>query len=241
MLSPAERRRVAYHEMGHALVAASLPDVDPVQKVSIIPRGVGALGYTIQRPTEDRFVLSTSELRHRITVLMGGRAAEALIFSGDVSTGAADDLERATEIAVEMVTRYGMADIIGPRVYKAPPPLFLGTHSIDKPAASEATLREIDVAVHDITAVALRRGAHILAHGGPISTRAPNCCLTQRSHHQRGFSSPRQSGARRAAARARGRSWLERDEEKWEPVFRPHPALNYGMITMAQRNAPKLR
>ncbi len=164
VLSPAERRRVAYHEMGHALVAATLPDVDPVQKVSIIPRGVGALGYTIQRSTEDRFVLSMTELRHRITVLMGGRAAESLIFSGDVSTGAADDLERATEIAVEMVTRYGMADIIGPRVYKAPPPLFLGTHSIDKPAASEATLREIDVAVHDITAVALEEARTILAH-----------------------------------------------------------------------------
>ncbi len=164
VLSPAERRRVAYHEMGHALVASSLPDVDPVQKVSIIPRGVGALGYTIQRPTEDRFVLSTSELRHRITVLMGGRAAEALIFAGDVSTGAADDLERATEIAVEMVTRYGMADIIGPRVYKAPPPMFLGAHSIDKPVASESTLREIDLAVHDITAVALEEAKAILAH-----------------------------------------------------------------------------
>ena len=149
--------------MGHALVASSLPDVDPVQKVSIIPRGVGALGYTIQRPTEDRFVLSTSELRHRITVLMGGRAAEALIFSGDVSTGAADDLERATEIAVEMVTRYGMADVIGPRVYKAPPPMFLGAHSIDKPVASESTLREIDLAVHDITAVAFEEAKAILA------------------------------------------------------------------------------
>ncbi len=162
VLSQAERRRIAYHEMGHALVASSLPDVDPVQKVSIIPRGVGALGYTIQRPTEDRFVLSTSELRHRITVLMGGRAAEALIFSGDVSTGAADDLERATEIAVEMVTRYGMADVIGPRVYKAPPPMFLGAHSIDKPVASESTLREIDLAVHDITAVAFEEARQIL-------------------------------------------------------------------------------
>ncbi len=138
------------------------PDVDPVHKVSIIPRGVGALGYTIQRPTEDRFVLSTSELRHRITVLMGGRAAESLIFSGDVSTGAADDLERATEIAVEMVTRYGMAQAIGPRVYKAPPPMFLGTQSIDKPVASEATLREIDLAVYEITSVAFEEAQTIL-------------------------------------------------------------------------------
>ena len=162
VLSPAERRRVAYHEMGHALVASALADVDPVHKVSIIPRGVGALGYTIQRPTEDRFLLSSSELRHRVTVLMGGRAAEALVFSGDVSTGAADDLERATEIALEMVTLYGMADIIGQRVYKSPPPMFIGTHSIDKPAASEATLREIDLAVHDLIAAAFEEARQIL-------------------------------------------------------------------------------
>ena len=162
VLTQPERRRVAYHEMGHALVASSLPDVDPVQKVSIIPRGVGALGYTIQRPTEDRFLLSASELRHRITVLMGGRAAEALLFDGDVSTGAADDLQRATEIALEMVTRYGMAELVGPRTYKAPTPAFLGMQEIDKPIASEATLREIDLAVHDITEAALAEAKKIL-------------------------------------------------------------------------------
>src|SRR5512135_2545716 len=90
VLSREERRRTAYHEMGHALVAASLSGVDPVQKVSIIPRGVGALGYTIQRPTQDRFLLTVSELKNRIAVLMGGRASERLIFNGDISTGAAD-------------------------------------------------------------------------------------------------------------------------------------------------------
>ena len=91
VLNAEERRRVAYHEMGHALVAATLPGVDPVQKVSIIPRGVGALGYTIQRPTEDRFLLGRANLENRIAVLMGGRAAEQLVFDGDISTGAADD------------------------------------------------------------------------------------------------------------------------------------------------------
>ena len=120
MLTPPERRRVAYHEMGHALVAASLSDVDPVLKVSIIPRGVGAFGYTMQRPTEDRFVLAESELRHRITVLMGGRVAEVLIFDGDVSTGASDDLQRATQIAQEMVTRYGMTQTVGQRIVRQP-------------------------------------------------------------------------------------------------------------------------
>ena len=94
-------------------------------KVSIIPRGVGALGYTIQRPTEDRFLLARHDLENRISVLMGGRAAEALIFDGEVSTGASDDLQRATEIATEMVTRYGMNDTVGPRTYAPPPQPFL--------------------------------------------------------------------------------------------------------------------
>src|SRR5260221_11317816 len=97
VLGPAERDRVAHHEMGHALVAATLPGVDPVHKVSIIPRGVGALGYTMQRPTEDRFLLARQDLENRIAVPMGGRAAETLTFAGEVSTGASDDLQRATQ------------------------------------------------------------------------------------------------------------------------------------------------
>ena len=162
VLTPLERRRVAYHEMGHALVAASLPDVDPVLKVSIIPRGVGALGYTIQRPTEDRFVLAASELRHRITVLMGGRAAETLIFEGDASTGAADDLQRATEIAQEMVTRYGMAQTIGQRIYANRAPTFLGVNPEERPNASDSTMREIDLCVRDIVSQAFDEALAIL-------------------------------------------------------------------------------
>ena len=91
VLCKEERRRIADHEMGHALVASSLPGVDPVQKVSIIPRGVGAPGYTMQRPTEDRFLLAASELKNRIAVLIGGRASKRLIFDGDVSTGRAGE------------------------------------------------------------------------------------------------------------------------------------------------------
>jgi cell division protease FtsH len=148
--------------MGHALVAASLPDVDPVLKVSIIPRGVGALGYTIQRPTEDRFVLAGSELRHRIAVLMGGRAAEVLIFEGDASTGAADDLQRATQIAQEMVTRYGMTQAIGQRIYAHLPPSFLNVGAEERPNASETTMREIDLSVRDIVAQAFDEAQAIL-------------------------------------------------------------------------------
>ncbi len=162
VLGPEERRRVAYHEMGHALVAATLPGVDPVHKVSIIPRGVGALGYTIQRPTEDRFLLARHDLDNRISVLMGGRAAEALIFDGELSTGASDDLQRATEIATEMVTRYGMNETIGPRTYAPAPQPFLTGTTANHIEASEATEREIELAVRDILEKALDRAAEVL-------------------------------------------------------------------------------
>jgi cell division protease FtsH len=162
VLGPAERSRVAHHEMGHALVAATLPGVDPVHKVSIIPRGVGALGYTMQRPTEDRFLLGRQELENRIAVLMGGRAAEALIFDGEVSTGASDDLQRATEIAKEMVTRYGMNETVGQRTYTQPPQPFLTGATVKGVEASEITEREIDVAVRDLVGKAFSRATDIL-------------------------------------------------------------------------------
>ena len=163
VLGPAERSRVAHHEMGHALVAATLPGVDPVHKVSIIPRGIGALGYTMQRPTEDRFLLARQELENRIAVLMGGRAAEALIFDGEVSTGASDDLQRATQIAMEMVTRYGMNETVGQRTYAPtlPKPLLAGAVA-DRIDASDMTEREIDVAVRDLVAKAFGGATEIL-------------------------------------------------------------------------------
>ena len=105
---------VAHHEMGHALVAAALPGTDPVHKVSIIPRGVGALGYTIQRPTEDRYLMVKDELEKKMAVLLGGRAAEQVIFN-HLSTGAADDLNKVTEIARSMITRYAMVPAAGAR------------------------------------------------------------------------------------------------------------------------------
>jgi cell division protease FtsH len=162
VLNQQERRRVAYHEMGHALVAATLPGVDPVHKVSIIPRGVGALGYTMQRPTEDRFLLVRHDLENRIAVLMGGRAAEALIFEGELSTGAADDLQRATEIAMQMVTRYGMNETLGPRTYAPPPQPFLTGRQTGQIEASETTEREIDVAVRDLATKGFERATEIL-------------------------------------------------------------------------------
>jgi cell division protease FtsH len=112
LLNPKEREIVAYHEMGHALVAMALPGVDPVHKVSIIPRGIGALGYTIQRPTEDRFLMTREELENKMAVLLGGRAAEWIVFK-HLSTGAADDLAKVTDIARSIVTRYGMTEKLG--------------------------------------------------------------------------------------------------------------------------------
>jgi cell division protease FtsH len=117
LINPEEKKIVAYHELGHAIVAMALPGTDPVQKISIIPRGIAALGYTMQAPTEDRFLMRKTELVNRIASLLGGRAAEALIFK-DISTGAHNDLSRATDIARSMVKEYGMSERLG-QVYFA--------------------------------------------------------------------------------------------------------------------------
>ena len=149
ILNPHERKVVAYHEMGHALVATALPGMDPVHKISIIPRGVGALGYTIQRPTEDRFLMTREELENKMTVLLGGRAAEVLVFE-EISTGAADDLEKATDIAHHMVTRFGMSDELGQMTYEKQPQAFLGEAALGpmmQREYSEETAREIDCAI----------------------------------------------------------------------------------------------
>jgi cell division protease FtsH len=164
ILNPAERRVVAHHEMGHAIVAMSLPGCDPVHKVSIIPRGVGALGYTIQRPTEDRFLMSRPELEAKMAMLLGGRAAEILAL-GEPSTGAADDLARATDIARAMVARYGMDAALGhvryedegPRLLPPVPGLAMARRDY-----GEATAREIDEAVRRLVEAAFARARAIL-------------------------------------------------------------------------------
>ncbi len=162
LLIPKERKVVAYHELGHALVALTLPGVDPVHKVSIIPRGVGALGYTMQRPTEDRFLMTTEELENKMAVLLGGRAAEELVF-GEISTGAADDLIRVTDIARSMVTRYGMDPTLGQAAYETERGSFLGLPSEGGGRRfSEDTAREIDLAVRERVERAYQRALEIL-------------------------------------------------------------------------------
>ncbi|WP_113448745.1 ATP-dependent zinc metalloprotease FtsH [Rhizobium cremeum] len=163
ILNPEERRRVAYHEMGHALVASALKTADPVQKVSIIPRSIGALGYTLQRPTEDRFLITSGELRERMVVLLAGRAAEDLIF-GEISTGAADDLAKVTDIAREIVTRFGMDASVGQAVLEPQRSQWLddGQMRMRPKDYSEATAREVDLAVRSMIDAAYQQAKHVL-------------------------------------------------------------------------------
>jgi len=147
VMNEKEKRIVAYHESGHALVAMSVPTADPVNKVSIIPRGIAALGYTQQLPTEDRYLMTREELLDRLSVLLGGRVAEELIF-GDISTGAQNDLQRATDIARSMVTEYGMSEKLGLVTYaKERRPLFLEAGFSPAKEYSDETAREIDAEV----------------------------------------------------------------------------------------------
>jgi cell division protease FtsH len=148
--------------MGHAIVAMALPGTDPVHKISIIPRGVGALGYTIQRPTEDRFLMTREELENKMAVLLGGRASEEVVF-GHVSTGAADDLAKVTDIARSMVMRYAMVKDLGAVAYEEERPPFLGgALPQGHREYSEATAREIDVAVRAIVDAAYQKAVAIL-------------------------------------------------------------------------------
>ncbi len=174
LLNPKEREVVAYHEMGHALVALSLPGSDAVHKVSIIPRGIGSLGYTIQRPTEDRYLMSREELENKMAVLLGGRAAEVIVFDR-ISTGAADDLAKVTDIARSMVTRYGMETKLGQITYEQDPRLFITGPAMPPTSErrySEETAREIDVAVREIVNGAFEKAAGILRHRRDVLEKA---------------------------------------------------------------------
>ncbi len=179
LLNPHERTVVAHHEMGHALAAMALPGTDPVHKVSIIPRGIGSLGYTIQRPIEDRFLITRTELENRLTVLLAGRAAESICFP-EISTGAADDLKKATDIARSIVTRFGMDETLGNVSYEDEPSPFLGV----LPSApqgtlrySEDTTRKIDEAIRAIIQKAFEHASAILNEHREILERAAKLLL----------------------------------------------------------------
>jgi cell division protease FtsH len=168
VLNKMEKERVAYHEVGHALVALSFPGSDPIQKISIIPRGIAALGYTLQLPTEDRFLMAKTELENKIAVLFGGRIAEELMF-GEASTGAQNDLVKATDIAKSMVKSYGMSDKLGTiALDRERQPLVMQIQvPPEKGDYSEETAREIDCEVRRIIDEQYERVKRLLAEKKP--------------------------------------------------------------------------
>lgn len=153
LISKEEKERVAYHELGHTLVALSVPHADPVRRVSIIPRSIGALGHTLQLPAKDRYLMTEPELEDRISVLLGGRAAEEIVYNGVTSTGASDDLSRASEMARQMVTRYGMSKSLGSLTYGVPhESRFLRTpFGNEEKNYSETTSEQIDADVRALS------------------------------------------------------------------------------------------
>ena len=195
VLNPREREVVAYHEMGHALVAMSLPGTDRVHKVSIIPRGVGALGYTIQRPTEDRFLMTAQELEHKIMVLLGGRAAEKLVF-GQLSTGAADDLAKVTDIARDMATRYGMVESLGYVTYEAQRQPFLDVPGL-MPGGwqpSQDTQQHIDAAVRQIVMTGFDRATALLEEKRDVLERCARELLKRETLDEQALRTLTQNG-----------------------------------------------
>jgi len=162
LMSKKEKEIVAFHEAGHALMASTVPNADPVRRISIIPRGISALGYTLQLPTEDRYLMTRSELLDRLAVLLGGRVSEEIIF-GEISTGAHNDLQRATDIATSMVKEYGMSEALGYVTFeKEKKPFFLPPTLTSSKEYSEETARKIDEEVKKIIDQAYHRTKEIL-------------------------------------------------------------------------------
>jgi len=163
VMNPQEKEIVAFHESGHAIVAESVEHADPVHKISIIPRGIAALGYTQQQPTEDRYLMTRSELLDRLAVLLGGRVAEEQVF-GEISTGAQNDLQRATDIARSMVTEYGMSDLLGLVTYEhAHQPMFLPENFSSGKTYSETKATQIDEEISRVIEKAHERVRKILS------------------------------------------------------------------------------
>jgi cell division protease FtsH len=172
ILSPIEKEIVSYHEMGHALVGYQFNKEDKIHKVSIIPHGIGAMGYTIQNPTEDRYLLTKEELQNKMAVLLAGRASEMLIFN-KLSTGASDDLDKATSIAREMVMRFGMAPEIGFVTFGESSNQFLEIQGqINRQNYSEETAREIDHWIKEIIMNAYEKAFNFLKNERDILIEA---------------------------------------------------------------------
>jgi cell division protease FtsH len=176
VLGAREKERVAHHEVGHALVALSVPHADPVQKISVIPRGIAGLGYTLQRPVEDRFLATQGELEDKLAVLLGGRVAEELVY-GEVSTGAQDDLVKATDLARAMVTNFGMSPALGSVSLEHDRPLLDAAAARTRREHSEATAREIDLEIRRIVDAQRVRARKLLEERLPALRAAARLLL----------------------------------------------------------------
>ncbi|MBD1880539.1 ATP-dependent zinc metalloprotease FtsH [Coleofasciculus sp. FACHB-T130] len=161
VLNDVEKKTVAYHEVGHAIIAALMPGAGKVEKISIVPRGVGALGYTLQMPEEDRFLMVEDEIRGRIATLLGGRSSEELIF-GKVSTGASDDIQKATDLAERAITLYGMSDELGPVAFEKPQQQFMEGYSNPRRSVSPVVAEQIDRQVKETIDAAHHMALEIL-------------------------------------------------------------------------------
>jgi len=171
VMSQREKKIVAYHESGHALLAELVRGADPVTKISIIPRGMAALGYTQQLPTEDRYLMTRAELLDRLDVLLGGRVAEEIAV-GDISTGAEDDLQRATDLVRHMITRYGMSEALGLATLEEPrQALFLQIPGGGQKEYSEETGKLIDAEIRQMLAAAHARVRETLTAKRPVLER----------------------------------------------------------------------
>jgi cell division protease FtsH len=161
VMNEQERTMVAYHEAGHALVASLVPHADPVSKISIVPHSRGALGFTMQLPTEDRYLLTQGELQDRLAVMLGGRAAEVVMFNA-LSTGASDDIMRATELARRMVTEFGMSLTLGSVRYAGQQLQYLGSTVEDNSALSPQTRQTIDTEIQRLVTEQYERAQALL-------------------------------------------------------------------------------
>ncbi len=201
LINPKEKRIVATHETGHALVASLTPGADPVHKISIIPRGIAALGYTQQLPTDDRYLMTKEELLAKVDVLLGGRAAEQVVF-GEISTGAHNDLQRATDIVRSIVVEYGMGTTLGPLTYARRRPAFLGGEPLlpEGREYSEATAEALDREMRELMASRMQRVEALLREHRALLERLANLLLEREVLEAEEFLREVEAGKQRRAA-----------------------------------------
>ena len=235
MLNELEKTTVAHHEVGHALVASLMPGTDRIEKISIVPRGIGALGYTLQLPEEDRFLMIEDEIRGRIATLLGGRAAEELIFN-KVSTGASDDIQKATDLAERYVTLYGMSDRLGPMAFEKAQQQFLENINNPRRQVSPHLAEQIDLEVKAVIEGAHEIALEVLRHNHELLTQLAQTLLQREILEGEALRS--QLGLAQKTSRIE--RWLQTGESYLAIVFLPQIRLVMVNIRSVSRvGSPK--